>query len=145
MSSFDWPTYLQSFAGGGLIGLAAALYLLLNGRIAGVSGMVHGSLVGFDENRIRNIAFLLGLTLGPVVYYLGFGAWPEVRIEATHGILAFAGLFVGFGARLGSGCTSGHGVCGLARFSRRSFAAVLIFFGTAVLTVYLMKFVDLSS
>lgn len=139
MNSFDWPTYLQSFAGGALIGLAAALYLILDGRVTGVSGMIHGSLVGFDENRARNLAFLAGLVLGPVVYLYGFGAWPEVRIEATPGLLAFAGLFVGFGTRLGSGCTSGHGICGLALLSRRSIAAVALFLGTGMLTVYVMK------
>jgi hypothetical protein len=144
MSSLDWPTYLQSLAGGALIGLAAALYLLLDGRIAGISGIIRGSLIGFDENRARNAAFLVGLVLGPVVFRLGFGDWPELTFQSSLPVLAIAGFIVGFGARLGAGCTSGHGVCGLARLSRRSLAAVVIFMSMGMLTVYVMNNMGVS-
>jgi hypothetical protein len=139
MTNLDWPTYLSSLEGGALIGLAAALFLLLDGRVAGVSGLISGALTRIDQHQLRNAAFLVGLLLGPVVYRLEFGAWPLVRIDAPWGILAFAGLLVGFGTRLGSGCTSGHGVCGMARLSRRSIVAVAVFLSTGVLTVAAMN------
>lgn len=139
MTSLDWPNYLQSLAGGALIGLAAGLFLLLDGRVAGVSGIVSGAIARIDQHQMRNAAFLVGLLLGPLFYRLGFGAWPEVRIEAPLAILAVAGLFVGFGTRLGSGCTSGHGVCGLARLSRRSAAAVAVFVAAGMVTVAAMR------
>lgn len=139
MTSFDWPTYLQSLEGGALIGLAAAVFLLLDGRVAGVSGIISGALARIDQNQLRNAAFVIGLVLGPVAYRLAFGAWPEVRIEASWGVLALAGLLVGYGTRLGSGCTSGHGVCGMARLSRRSIAAVAVFLSTGILTVAAMN------
>lgn len=139
MSNFDWPTYLQSFAGGALIGLSAALFLILDGRIAGVSGIIRGSLLRLDDNQVRNVAFLIGLFLGPIAYRATFGDWPVVNVQSSLGILALAGLLVGFGTRLGSGCTSGHGVCGLARLSRRSVAAVVVFVGSGMLTVAAMN------
>src|SRR5271157_4252727 len=132
-------TYLHSLIGGALIGLASALYLLLDGRIAGVSEIIGGSLRPAGENQLRNLFFLLGLFLGPVIYRLGFGYWPVVHFQASLGILALAGLLVGFGTRLGSGCTSGHGVCGLARLSRRSLVAVAIFLAVAMITVAVMN------
>ncbi|MCI0600718.1 MAG: YeeE/YedE family protein [Beijerinckiaceae bacterium] len=132
-------TYLYSLTGGALIGLASALYLLLAGRIAGVSGIIGASLRPVNENQLRNAAFLLGLILGPIAYRVSFGAWPVVHYESSLWILAIAGLLVGFGTRLGSGCTSGHGVCGLARFSRRSIVAVSTFLVTAMITVAAMN------
>ena len=134
-----WPVYLQSLAGGALIGLSAALYLLLDGRIAGAVGVFAGALRGPSPGFWRNLAFITGLILGPVLYRAVFGAVPAVRIDASLGALALAGLLVGFGARLGSGCTSGHGVCGLARLSRRSIVAVATFMSTAIATVALMN------
>jgi|SRR5208337_4108584 uncharacterized membrane protein YedE/YeeE len=139
MASLISQTYLQSLAGGALIGLASALYLLLDGRVAGVSGILSGSLRASDENQSRNIAFVLGLVLGPVLYRLGFGAWPVVHIGANLRLLALAGLFVGFGTCLGCGCTSGHGVCGLARLSPRSIAAVVTFLIAGIITVASMN------
>ncbi len=139
MTNLDWPTYLRSLEGGALIGLAAALFLLLDGRVAGVSGIISGALARLDQHQLRNTAFLVGLVLGPVAYLLAFGAWPLVRIDATWGILAFAGLLVGFGTRLGSGCTSGHGVCGMARLSRRSIVAVAVFLSAGMVTVAAMN------
>jgi len=132
-------TYLHSLSGGALIGLASALFLLLDGRIAGVCGIIGGSLRPAGENQLRNLSFLFGLFLGPVIYRLGFGGWPVVHFEASLGILAFAGLLVGFGTRLGSGCTSGHGVCGLARLSRRSIVAVATFLAFGMVTVAVMN------
>ncbi len=132
-------TYLDSLIGGALIGLASALFLLLDGRIAGVCGIIGGSLRPEGENQLRNLSFLFGLFLGPVIYRLGFGGWPVVHFEASLGILAFAGLLVGFGTRLGSGCTSGHGVCGLARLSRRSIVAVATFLAFGMVTVAVMN------
>ncbi len=132
-------TYLHAFAGGALIGLAAALFLLFEGRIAGVSGIIGGSLKPAGENQLRNICFLIGLFLEPVIYRLSFGSWPVIHFETNVWVLALAGLFVGFGTRLGSGCTSGHGVCGLARFSRRSIVAVATFVSFGMLTVAAMN------
>ena len=132
-------TYLHSLIGGALIGLASALFLLLDGRIVGVCGIIGGSLRPAGENQLRNLSFLFGLFLGPVIYRLGFGGWPVVHFEASLGILAFAGLLVGFGTRLGSGCTSGHGVCGLARLSRRSIVAVATFLAFGMVTVAVMN------
>jgi len=126
--------FLPALAGGVLIGLSATLFLLLNGRIAGISALVAG--IGRPGERRRvDAAFLFGLILGPPVFALLAGHWPPMRIEAGLPILALAGLLVGFGTRLGSGCTSGHGVCGLARLSPRSIVAVLVFLATGMLTV----------
>ncbi len=131
--------YLYSLWGGILIGLASALFLLLDGRIAGVCGIVSGTLLRVDENKLRNAAFVAGLILGPAAYHLVFGGWPVVHFESSPWVFALAGLFVGFGARLGSGCTSGHGVCGLARLSRRSIVAVSIFLAVGMITVAVMN------
>ena len=131
--------YLASLVGGGLIGLSAALLLLINGRIAGISGIV-GALFGKpDAGLLANAAFVIGLLFGPVLLFLLFRTWPVVRIEASSLLLIAAGLLVGFGTRMGSGCTSGHGVVGLARLSPRSIAAVATFLLIAMLTVFLMR------
>jgi uncharacterized protein len=135
----DWAGNLQALLGGGLIGLAASLYLLVNGRVAGVSGVAAGFLARFDGDWFERAAFLGGLVAAPLLFRLAFGALPDVRPEGGLALFAIAGLFVGFGTRLGSGCTSGHGVCGLARFSRRSLAAVATFFAAAIVTVFVME------
>ncbi|MEE7459840.1 hypothetical protein MPAR168_17940 [Methylorubrum populi] len=132
-------SYLPSFAGGLLIGLSAAMLILLNGRVAGVSGILAGLGRPGGLRWLADGAFLLGLMLGPVAFAGLTGAWPQMRIAASLPILALAGLLVGFGTRLGSGCTSGHGVCGLARLSPRSLAAVLTFLASGVLTVTLVR------
>ncbi len=131
-------THLAALLGGLLIGLSAATLLLLNGRIAGISGLVAG-LGRPGERRLADLAFLLGLILGPPLFATLAGHWPLMRIEASWPVLAVAGLLVGFGTRLGSGCTSGHGVCGLARLSPRSLVAVPVFLATGMLTVALMR------
>ena len=132
----NWPVYLQSLGGGLLIGAAAAVFLLLNGRIAGISGIAGSLLSPPGAETPTNLAFILGLLLGPVLFLAVAGHWPPVTIAAGAGTLILAGLLVGFGTRLGSGCTSGHGVCGLARLSPRSIAAVLTFMVAAFVTVF---------
>lgn len=132
-------TVLAPLAGGALIGGSAALLLLGNGRIAGISGILGGLLGPFGRDTAWRAVFLVGLLLGPVLYRGLAGHWPAVRIEASWPVLAVAGLLVGYGTRLGSGCTSGHGVCGLARLSPRSFAAVAIFMAAAAITVFLVR------
>jgi uncharacterized membrane protein YedE/YeeE len=134
-----WPVFLQSFAGGLLIGLAAALYLLLDGRISGISGILGGALRWRSRGFARSLAFVAGLMLGPALYRASFGHWPAVHVDASFVVLALSGVLVGFGARLGSGCTSGHGVCGLGRLSSRSMVAVATFMSTAIATVAVMN------
>ena len=134
-------TYASALAGGFLIGLSATMLLLLNGRIAGISGIVAGLARDRGSSRLADIAFVLGLVAGPPVFALVSGAWPAMRIEASPPLLVAAGLLVGFGSRLGSGCTSGHGVAGLARLSPRSIAAVLTFLASGVATVAVMGIV----
>jgi uncharacterized membrane protein YedE/YeeE len=131
-------SYPHSLLGGALIGLSAAILLLLNGRIAGVSGIVSGAIGRFDDERLSHLLFLAGLVGGPLLYLAGFGAWPIVHVATTSGLMIIAGMLVGFGTRLGSGCTSGHGVCGLARLSSRSLTAVAVFLCTGMLTVLVM-------
>lgn len=136
-----WPLYLQSLTGGALIGTAAALFLLLNGRIAGVSGIL-GALLGPPSTQtLTNVAFVLGLLLGPLLFLALAGHPPTSLITAHSPLVIAGGLLVGFGARLGSGCTSGHGVCGLARLSPRSMAAVGTFMAAAIVTVYFTRHV----
>ena len=130
---------LPALLGGLLIGLAATVLLIANGRVAGISGIVSG-LFGRDGARVLvDAAFVAGLLLGPALYRLGFGAWPRVTVGGSLPLYALAGLLVGFGTRLGSGCTSGHGVVGLARLSPRSIAAVIAFMAAAIATVFLMR------
>jgi hypothetical protein len=136
---------LRGLAGGALIGTSAALLLIANGRIAGISGIVARLLGHPDRDTPWRSAFLLGLVLGPVVYAAAAGGWPAVRIAAPWPVLIIAGLLVGFGTRLGSGCTSGHGVCGLARLSGRSAAAVATFMAVAVFTVVATRHLGLLS
>ncbi len=136
--------YLPSLAGGLLIGLAATIFLVADGRVAGISGVIDG-LAGRDPGRVAvNTAFALGLVLGPLLFRAAFGAWPQSRASGSLVLMALAGLLVGFGTRLGSGCTSGHGVVGLARLSPRSIVAVATFMLTAVITVYVMRRAGLS-
>ncbi|MBY0294931.1 MAG: YeeE/YedE family protein [Methylobacterium sp.] len=132
-------SFLAPLAGGLLIGLAVAMLLLLNGRIAGISGLVAGLAGERGDRRLANAAFVAGLMLGPPVFAGLRGAWPVMRIEASLPLLALAGLLVGFGTRLGSGCTSGHGVAGLSRLSPRSIAAVLTFLASGMATVALLR------
>ncbi|MBR1218759.1 YeeE/YedE family protein [Bradyrhizobium sp. U87765 SZCCT0131] len=129
--------YGASLAGGLLIGLSAALLLVLNGRVAGISGIV-GRLAQGIQLPV-NLAFVLGLICGPLIYRAAFGHWPEATITSSPALLMAGGLLVGFGSRMGSGCTSGHGVVGLARLSPRSMVAVATFLGAAIVIVGIMR------
>jgi uncharacterized membrane protein YedE/YeeE len=133
------PTYLDSLGGGMLIGLSSAILLLLNGKIAGISGIVASLFSASHRSLVVNTAFVLGLIAGPILFHGMFGAWPVVHIPSSWTLLAVAGVLVGFGTRLGSGCTSGHGVSGLARLSPRSMVAVAVFLIVAVVTVLIKR------
>ena len=136
----DWAHFTPwaSLAGGVLIGVAAAMLLLLNGRIAGVSGILGRLLVAGRPDVGWRIAFLLGLLIAPAVYHL-FVRTPFPRIEAGFGTLLIAGLLVGLGTSYGSGCTSGHGVCGLSRLSPRSLVATIAFMVAGMATVFIVR------
>ena len=136
----DWQHFTpwSSLAGGMLIGLAAALLILFNGRIAGISGILAGVLRPRRGDLGWRIAFLAGL-LGTPLLYPWWHALPEVHIDAGTPALLAAGLLVGVGVRYGAGCTSGHGVCGLSRWSLRSLAATGAFMAAGFLTVYLLR------
>jgi uncharacterized membrane protein YedE/YeeE len=131
-------TPISALLGGALIGVGAVWLLAANGRIAGVSGILHGALA-LNEWPWR-AAFLLGLVLAGVAWQSA-GAPVQVRQSLPVGWVAAAGLLVGFGTRLGGGCTSGHGVCGLARLSMRSLVAVAVFMVVAVATTYVVRHV----
>ena len=130
-------TPVSGLIGGLLIGLAAALLLLLNGHLSGISGIVGGLLAPKSSDAGWRVVFVAGLLLGAFIYVLATGEAMLVRMQASLPVLVAAGLLVGFGTRLGSGCTSGHGVCGIARLSRRSIVATSVFFVVAMLTVFL--------
>ena len=131
----------SGFLGGMLIGLAAVLLLLANGRIAGVSGIVGGLLSRKRGDIGWRMAFVLGLWLGGLVYWAARGALFEVALQATPAVMIVAGFLVGYGTRLGSGCTSGHGVCGIARFSTRSIVATAVFMASGIATVFVVRHV----
>ena len=143
--NIDWTHFTPwaSLAGGILIGIAAAMLILLNGRVLGISGMLGGLLSPRRGDAGRRLAFLLGMVAAPVAFTLltpaGFVEPPH--IDAGFGAIVAAGLLVGLGTRLGSGCTSGHGVCGLARLSPRSLVATITFMAAGFLTVYLVRHV----
>lgn len=130
----------MSLAGGLLIGTGVALFALLAGRIAGISGIVGGLLRPKPGETGWRIAFLAGLAGAPFAYAL-FMPLPEVRVDAGVPVLLLAGLLVGVGTRYGSGCTSGHGICGLSRRSPRSIAATAAFMATGFITVWLLRHV----
>ena len=126
-------TPISAFVGGSLIGFAAFLFFIFNGRIAGVSSIASDSIIK-NENRFDNILFLLGLIIGPIIYSL-LGNQIESFLSNSLPLLIFGGLLVGFGTKIGNGCTSGHGVCGISRFSIRSLVATIAFITTGVITV----------
>jgi len=132
-------TPINGLVGGLLLGSATALLLWLNGRLAGISGIVGGLLSPKSGDAGWRVAFVAGILLGAFVCTLVAGGGDLVQVETSLPVLVVAGLLVGFGTRLGSGCTSGHGLCGLSRLSRRSVAATLVFFGVAMLTVFLVR------
>jgi uncharacterized membrane protein YedE/YeeE len=138
--TIDWTAFTpgSALAGGLLIGLAASVLMLLNGRIAGISGIVGGLLQPVRGDVAWRAAFIVGLVAAPLLYGL-VRALPSLRIDAGWTALAIAGMLVGVGTRYGSGCTSGHGVCGLSRASPRSMAATVVFIAAGVATVYVTR------
>ena len=138
--SIDWYAFSpgSALAGGVFIGIASAMFVLLNGRIAGISGILGGLLQPVRGDSAWRLAFILGLVAAPAAYLLA-GPLPKAQIDAGWGALVAAGLLVGVGTRYGSGCTSGHGVCGLSRLSPRSLAATAAFMGAGFLTVFVVR------
>ncbi len=138
--SIDWNAFTPASAliGGAIIGAAAALFAVLNGRIAGVSGIL-GGLMRLQAGDVSwRIAFTAGLVAAPLAWGL-LAALPEIRVDASVPVLVAAGLLVGVGTRYGGGCTSGHGVCGVARASPRSIAATVLFMIAGFATVYVVR------
>ncbi|KZX64558.1 MAG: YeeE/YedE family protein [Gammaproteobacteria bacterium] len=136
----DWANFTPwtALAGGVLIGAAASLFVLLNGRIAGISGLLASLLEPDAEGRGEKLLFLLGLLLAPLLWVL-FGKLPVLEFQSGWFGLLIAGLLVGVGTRYGSGCTSGHGVCGISRLSARSIVATLAFMAAGFGTVYVLR------
>ena len=130
-------TPLSALTGGLLIGLSVALFFILNGRMIGISGIASNLLVSKD-NQIDNFLFLVGLILGPLIYNLISGKEINISISNSLILLITAGVMVGFGTKLSSGCTSGHGISGISRFSLRSTIATITFMLVGMLTVLIM-------
>ena len=138
----DWNNFTpwSAISGGVMLGIASALFILLNGRIAGICGIL-GGLYRPQRNDIGwRVAFSIGLILAPLAWAT-VNTLPNINIEASNGLLAISGLIVGISTRYGSGCTSGHGVCGISRLSPRSIIATLAFMGTGFLTVFIVRHV----
>ncbi|MFT0213819.1 YeeE/YedE family protein [Pseudomonas sp. F1_0610] len=137
----DWLNFTpwQSLLGGGLLGLSAGLFILLNGRIAGISGML-GAALTMPSKQQDKLYFLLGMLLAPTLLASVYTK-PEIIFNANYVQSLVAGVLVGIGVYLASGCTSGHGICGLSRFSKRSIMAVISFMLTGILTTYILRHV----
>jgi len=138
--TIDWSNFtpFAALVGGVLIAVATAMLLLLNGRIAGISGIIGGLLRPQEGNLGWRLAFVIGLLLAPAAYRL-FDEIPAIQVEASWQVLIVAGLLVGVGTRYASGCTSGHAVCGLSRLSPRSMAATAAFMAAGFITVYVVR------
>jgi uncharacterized membrane protein YedE/YeeE len=138
----DWNNFTPwtALAGGALIGIASAMFVLFNGRIAGITGIMGGLLKPKSGDIGWRLAFIIGLIIAPVVWQF-FTPLPAMQIDASYILLVLAGLIVGISTRYGYGCTSGHGVCGISRLSPRSIVATLAFMGTGFLTVYFVRHV----
>jgi uncharacterized membrane protein YedE/YeeE len=141
--NIDWSHFTPwtSLGGGILLGIASALFVLFNGRILGISGILGGLLAPRTGDIGWRLAFLLGMGAAPLVFaaLMPPELLPLVRIDASEPVIALAGVLVGVGTRYGSGCTSGHGVCGLSRLSPRSLVATLSFMGAGFAIVYLLR------
>lgn len=138
--NIDWVAFTpwSALAGGALIGLAASVFALANGRVAGISGLLGSLLQRQGEGRGEKVFFLIGLLLAPVLWG-AFAALPSIHFETGSLGLILAGLLVGIGTRYGSGCTSGHGVCGISRLSPRSLVATLGFMASGFATVFVLR------
>lgn len=134
-------TPLSASIGGALIGLSAVMLMAFNGRIAGISGIFSGSVFAVSHDKAWRLFFVAGLLAGPLAYWLAAGERPPFDLDAGWPLIIAGGLLVGFGTRLGSGCTSGHGVCGLSRLSPRSMAAVALFMAAGMATVAIARIV----
>lgn len=130
-------TPVSALIGGMLLGISTAMLLFFNGRIAGISGIASGLFVPNKSDWQWRVVFILGMAIGGLIYQIILGNISVATIVTDRSTLLIAGLLVGVGATLGSGCTSGHGICGIARFSPRSIVATLIFMSTAMVTVYI--------
>ncbi|MCX7274018.1 MAG: YeeE/YedE family protein [Burkholderiales bacterium] len=141
--TIDWAHFTPwaSLTGGILLGVASALFILLNGRVLGISGILGGLILPRPGDRAWRIAFLLGMAGAPVVFFWLVPAdmRQAPRIDAGYGLVVVAGLLVGLGTRYGSGCTSGHGVCGLSRLSPRSLVATLSFMAAGFAMVFIIR------
>jgi uncharacterized membrane protein YedE/YeeE len=137
----DWFSFtpIPSLLGGMILGVAAALYVLLHGRILGISGIVSGLLHPKLTDTAWRLSLVLGLVSAPFMAALFLGIFPVVEIESDWFAIVIAGLLVGFGAHYGSGCTSGHGICGLSRLSPRSLVATCAFMFSGFVTVYIFR------
>ncbi len=142
MIDIAWENFTpwSALFGGMIIGISAAAFILLNGRIAGISGILGGLLTPRKTDILWRLAFLAGIIGAPAIWLLAADL-PAIEINASLPMIILAGLLVGVGTRYGSGCTSGHGVCGLSRLSPRSLVATLAFMATGFLTVYLIRHV----
>ena len=132
-------TPISALIGGALIGLSAVLLMAFNGRIAGLSGIFSGTIFAEPGDRSWRWFFVIGLILGPAIYLLTLGHWPPFTLNASLPLIISGGVLVGFGTRLGSGCTSGHGVCGLSRLSPRSAVSVVLFMAAGMVTVTVIR------
>lgn len=132
-------TPYSATAGGMLIGISVSLLLLMNGRIAGISGILNGALYARKTERLWRLVFLLGLILGGLIFQLYMPNVNVPRLNYPVALLVIGGFLVGFGTRMANGCTSGHGVCGLARFSVRSLTASITFIASGMLAVFFVR------
>ncbi len=132
-------TPVSALIGGALIGLAASIYILVIGRVAGVSGVVGGLLRPKAGDAPVQLAFVVGLVAAPLLLRLGGGPAPALAIDASLPLIVAGGAIVGFGTRLGGGCTSGHGVCGISRLSTRSLVATALFMAAGAAVVFVMR------
>ena len=138
--AIDWQHFTPwaSLLGGALIGLAVLIFILFNGRIAGISGIIGGLIKPSLQDAGWRIAFVMGLLVSPSLWQL-FAALPAIEIQANNPLLIVSGLLVGIGTRFGAGCTSGHGICGLSRLSPRSIVATVCFMLAGFVTVYITQ------
>ena len=137
----DWLSFtpIPSLLGGMILGIAAALYVLLHGRILGISGIISGLLHPTLTDSAWRLSLVFGLISAPFLVALFFGIIPVIEIDASWLVIVIAGLLVGFGAQYGSGCTSGHGICGLSRLSPRSLVATLAFMCAGFVMVFVIR------
>ena len=136
-------TPIPSFLGGLLIGLGVIIFFISTGRLAGVSGIAF-NVISYNNNRFTNILFLIGLIIGPIVYKFFISNNIPFLINNSYFIIIIGGLLVGLGTKIGSGCTSGHGVCGISRFSIRSILATILFIFSGIITVLIMRLLGLT-